>query len=164
MKRLYVLIAVLALSIGCASLPVKQKAVDSLQTTETILEQAQSIERQLCNPTLAAQTPPVPITTCTGPTATTIQLTDAKHQQIAAALSTAFGLQIKATTALQAWRSGDPPPADLVALQADVKEALGVVTGLVQGPQNGNLSALISKIQNVLDTLTNTLNSLKGAK
>ena len=103
MKKLYALVLAVSLTLACASLPAKQKAVNGVQLAEVTLGQAQDIERQLCNPQLAVQTPPVPITTCTGPTAATIGLDDAKHKVFVQALSNAFGLQIKATTALEAW-------------------------------------------------------------
>src|SRR5258707_776967 len=97
--RMRLFVAVLfAGVVACASLPAKQQAVTAVQTAETALGQAQDVERQLCNPALAARTPPVAITHCEGPTATALRLDDATHQRFAQTLSTAFGLQLQATT------------------------------------------------------------------
>jgi len=161
MKRLTVL-ALISVTLACASVPVKQKAVTTLQANETALGQAQDIERRLCDPAKAALTPPVAITACTGPTAATIGLTDARHQQFARALSTAFDLQIKAGAALQSWKAGEPPPATLLELKADIDATLVVVRQLTTGA-NENVQILLGKIQAALDSVASTITLIQGA-
>lgn len=160
MKRLIVL-GLVSVTLACASVPVKQKAVVTLQANETALGQAQDIERRLCDPAKAALAPPVAITACTGPTATAIGLTDARHQQFARALSTAFDLQIKAAAALQAWKSGEPPPATLLELKADIDATLLVVRQLTTGA-NENVQILLGKIQAALDSVAATITLIQG--
>jgi len=145
---------------ACASLPPKEKATRGLGITETILGQAQDIERQLCNPALAAQTPPPVITHCEGDLAAKVNLTDERHKSFAQALSNAFGLQIKAATALQAWRAGDPPPADLSGLQTNIQEALTVVRQLA--PASPRVQDLIGRLQEIIDTIVTAINDLRG--
>lgn len=161
MKRL-LLCLLLGATVSCASIPVKQRAVTTLQANETALGQAQDIERRLCDPAKAAITPLVPITACTGPTATSIGLTDARHQQFARALSTAFDLQIKAAAALQAWKAGDPAPATLLELKTDIDATLVVVRQLTTGA-NENVQILLGKIQAALDSVAATITLIQGA-
>lgn len=113
---------------ACASLPVKQQAVVSLQASETALEAAHDAERLLCSPT-ADQT--APIRHCDGAQAIAIGLTDARHQAIARVFAIAFDTQIKAATALKAWRAGDPAPSSVADYQRDLTDVLTLIQQLV---------------------------------
>lgn len=140
MKRISLALA-LVVATACASLPVKQKAVTSLQVTHVALSNAQDFERQA----YAAQTIP--------------GLTQARHQQFAGIFSKAFQDEITAGAALRAWKAGDPAPQSLAQLQADADQALAVVGQLV--PQASDLT---SKIQAVADAVLQVVLAIQGAK
>src|SRR5688572_5694702 len=102
MKRL-VLTFLIALALsGCASLPLKERAVMTLDSSQQLLSQVQDTERHICNAVAFKTAPTMPIKECTGPLAAAAQLTTARHQSIAAALSRAFDAQIKASVVLRA--------------------------------------------------------------
>lgn len=113
-----------ALVSACASLPVKQKAVVSLQASEMALEASHDAERALCSPN-ADKTKP--IQHCDGSIALKIGLTDAKHKEIAGLYVTAFDAQLKAATALKAWRAGDPYPTTVAEYQHGASDILILV-------------------------------------
>jgi hypothetical protein len=119
-KRIGLTLATLGI-VACASLPLKQKAVISLQASEMALEASHDLERSLCSPT-ADQTQP--IRHCDGPQAATLGLTDARHSALAVKFSKAFDLEIQAATALKLWRSGEPAPADFAGYRQVINEIL----------------------------------------
>ncbi len=141
--RHYVFVLMLGVT-ACASLPLKQKAVVSLQASETALEASHDAERLLCSPT---SNQALPIKTCDGPTAASIGLTTAKHQELARIFSKAFDTEIKAATVLKAWRAGDPPPASVTEYQRDVNAVLILVSHMIP-----NAHSVISKAQQAVDT------------
>jgi hypothetical protein len=141
---------------ACASVPVKQKATQTLTTAETLLGQAQDTERALCSLT---QNPAEPITHCDNPVANLVGLTDATHQQIARAFFVAFNDQSKAATALLAWQAGQPVPTSLTQLVADVTATLSVVKSL---SSNGPVNQTISTLQAVLSNLGTIIAQLEG--
>ena len=148
MKRL-ILVVLLASAVACASLPAKQQAVGSLQASETALESAHDIERALCFNVPATEKG----THCTNPVATTIGLTDAKHQQMAVVFSDAFTVVITAGNALKLWQAGQPVPTSVLQYQADVNQILalagalnvpaGAANYLAQAQSAVNLCALV---------------------
>jgi hypothetical protein len=137
------IIILLAVSIACASVPLKQRLVLSSQTVETVLGAAQDFERT------AFQNSTIP------------GLDQAKHQAFAAALSKAFDAQIKLGTVLIAWHSGDPVPASLAELTMDVDEAFAVAQSLL--PSGGQAADLVAKVQVVIDEALKLGNLVKGA-
>ncbi len=122
MKRLIPIL--LVLSIACASLPAKQRAVVSLGASEAALEAAQTAERLLCAPG-ADQTKG--IAHCDGPTAATVGLTDARHLQLAGLFSRAFQAEIAAAMILQTWAPGQPTPASLTDYITIINQILQLV-------------------------------------
>lgn len=143
MLKRYCFVLIAALTIGCASLPLKQRAVVSLQASETALEAAHDAERLLCSPT-ADQTKA--ITRCDGARAAAIGLTDAKHQALARAFSIAFDMEIRAANALIAWHAGEPPPSSLADYQTTLKEILAVI-----GTTIPSTETTVEKIQQAID-------------
>lgn len=118
------MLAMWAVMIGCANLPLKQKAVVGLQASETFLEASHNAERALCRP---GADPTKAIPTCDGLAAAEIGLTDARHQQLAGLYSRAFDLQITAATALKVWRAGDPQPTSLVEYERALNEIVNLI-------------------------------------
>ena len=109
-------IVILIISSACATtgLKLKQNAILGLQVSETSLEGAQNIERALCfnNPLQESGT------NCTNQIAGLVGLNKiindtTVHVQISRLFSRAFDAQIKAGTALIAWRSSDPYPTSV---------------------------------------------------
>ena len=128
---------------GCASLPLKQKAVVSLQASETALEAAHDAERALCSPT-ADQTKA--ITHCDGTQAVAIGLTDARHHDLAVLFVKAFGIEIDAATALKAWKAGDPAPSSVAEYQQVIDQILALVKQIVPATD-----AIATKVQQAVD-------------
>lgn len=139
------LLVLLMLSAACASLPIKERLVKSAQATETALGAAQDFERS------AFMSGAIP------------SLTPAKHQAISAAFSNAFGTQIKLATALRAWRSGDPKPASVDQLAADVRETLAVIQqATAGGTTTGPASELIGKVNAILAEVAKVADAFGG--
>jgi hypothetical protein len=129
-----------SLSASCASVPLKQKAVLTVQASQAALGIVDDAEMAA----YALQAP---------------GLTADRHRAFSRALSDAYAVQIKLATALQAWRAGEPVPASLDALLADAQQAWDVVTKLEPGvPQTD----LIAKMRAWLVEL-NTLSRALGA-
>ena len=105
--------ALAALVAGCGAVPLKQKAVLTVQTAETALGAAQDTERSLyLQGTLPALTPE-------------------RHKDISQAFSKAFQAQIDVTTALKAWRSEDPVPTSVTEILGYAQETWDVVAAIV---------------------------------
>jgi len=125
-------IAILIISSACATtgLKLKQQAVLGLQVSETSLEGAQDIERNLCFNNPSSESGPI----CTNPIASTVGLTrlnsngDNIHVLISRAFSKAFSAQVLAGTALLAWRSSDPYPTAVNDYLKIISELLTLVT------------------------------------
>ncbi len=137
------LVVILAFVAACASLPIKQQAVQGLQASELALEAAHHAERALCSPT-AIQT--APITHCDGPAAAAIGLTDDRHRQIARLFSQAFDAEIKAATALMLWRAGEPWPADLIGYQRVIADLLSGISHILPSTER-----TVEKVQQAVD-------------
>jgi hypothetical protein len=149
------------LTSGCASLPVKERAVQTLNATQTTLANVQDTERRLCNANAYAAAPSAPIKACAGPLADATMLTTERHQRIAAALSKAFDAQIKASVVLRAWKAGDPPPATL----PDILDALEAVAGVVKElAPNSELFRELDTILQARRDLEALAEALKGAQ
>jgi hypothetical protein len=144
MKRLLSLVLCVSLVSACASLPLKQKAVTSLQASEVALEAAHDLERGLCFISPATESGGH----CTSPVAASVGLTDERHQQLAALFAKAFEVEIKAATVLQAWQSGDPAPASIAEYQADITAILNVARQLLAST---NAQHVIDKAQQAVD-------------
>jgi hypothetical protein len=143
MKRI-VLTLCLAGSLACASVPVKQQAVMSLQASETALETAHDMERSLC-----FTTPPIETGGhCTNPLAPQLGLTDTVHQQLAKLFSRAFEYEGKAALVLQTWRAGDPVPTSVSGYQKDITDILALANTLLPGPQT---QAFLAKTKEAVD-------------
>ncbi len=142
-KVLLALALVGSFTAGCASLPVKQRAVVSLQASETALEAAHDAERLLCSPT-ADQTKA--ITHCDGAQAAAIGLTDDVHRRLARLFSIAFDAQEKAALVLKTWRAGDPAPASFADYRRVASEILGLVGEIVPKEQDA-----VAKAQQAVD-------------
>lgn len=141
MKR-YILVLCVLLS-ACASLPVKQQAVVSLQASETALVGAHDIERSLCFVSPSTESGGH----CTNPQAAAVKLTDATHQKLAGIFAKAFAGEIQAAIALKGWQAGAPPPTDLAGYQFDIQQALA--TAKLLDPA---AAALIAQIQSAVDS------------
>jgi hypothetical protein len=139
MKRIILCVLVL-FSSACASagLSAKQNAVTGLQASNVSLTSAQTLERQLCfnDPVREAGTH------CTNPVAAQLKLSDATHVKMATFFNDAFGMEILAVPALQAWQSGSPAPSSVSQYITDINALLGVAQGL-----DPAASTLISQIQ-----------------
>jgi len=153
--------ALLIAFVSCASLPVKERAVRTLSTAESLLGQVQDTERRLCNAPAYAAAPQAPITECVGPLAEGLLLTTTRHQRIATALSRAFDAQIKASVVLRAWRAGDPVPASLPDMFAAVIDVAGVVKEL---SPNSDITKIIETLIQVRSDLEALDAALKGAQ
>jgi hypothetical protein len=150
MRRIYLvgLLVAFVLAAACASLPLKQKAVVSLAASEAALEAGHDAERALCSPT-SDQTKA--ITHCDGPQAATLQLTDARHAEIAKVFSKAFDTEVRAAEALKVWRAGEPAPAGVAAYQKDLTDLLALVAQTIPRSKD-----VVSKIQQALDEAAKT--------
>lgn len=137
------LACVLCSSISCASLPLKQKAVIGLQSSETALEGAHNIERSICFVAPATESGGH----CTNPQAAAMKLTDATHQKLASIFAKAFAAEIKGAIALKGWKAGDPPPSDVLSYHQDITEALAVAKTLDPAAAD-----IIAKIQAAVDS------------
>jgi hypothetical protein len=159
-----VIVGVLALVLSfgaCASLPVKERAVQTLNATQNTLANIQDTERRLCNAAEYDASPTTPIKACAGPLADATMLTTERHQRIAAALSKAFDAQIKASVVLRSWRAGDPVPATL----PDIMDALETVTEVVRElAPNSDLFRELDTILQARRELEELVAALKGAQ
>jgi hypothetical protein len=164
--RIVVLIAFLLAPVGlvltaaCATLPVKERAVRTLDGTERLLAQVQDTERRICNDAAFQKAPAEPILVCAGPLSDATQLTTARHQRIAAALSRAFDAQIKAAVVLRAWRAGDPPPATLPDIMKAIEEIAAIVNELSPNSQVVEVLKTLLQVRTDLEALAA---ALKGA-
>lgn len=153
-----VLVAVLTAGLaGCASLPAKQRAVLSLQATQTHLELVQDLERRLCNAQSFDVDPTRPITECAGPVATALQLTTERHRVFAGHMATAYAAQRRLGAALLLWQPGSPVPAEVSTVEAQVRAALAVARSLVEEDERRDLidagEALLDEVLAVVDIL-----------
>jgi len=127
---------------ACASVPPRQAAIVSVQAVEKALDTAQTAERQVCFVNPSTESGPH----CTNPIAATVGLTDARHQQIAAALRDAFLTQAKVVDALALWAPGQPAPTSLATLTTQVQSALTVAQALVPQGQGATILADIQAV------------------
>lgn len=116
--RLGLILLTCALAAGvmtsCASVGLKQKAVQAVQVSEMGLETAHDAERAL----FAAGAIPAD-----------------KHRQLAGVFVHAFDLEIKVAAGLKLWRSGDPPPSGVADYQKDVTDILTYAKTLSADPR-----------------------------
>lgn len=146
MRTRTLFILALALLAGACSLPLKQKAVLSLQASETALEGAHDAERGICFAAPATEAG----THCTSPLAAAVGLTDERHQRAAVLFSDAFGYEIQAAAVLQAWRAGDPPPASFADYQRATAQILALAQQLIPADQ-AQAKNFVAKIQAAVD-------------
>lgn len=157
-RRLVVWLTILVIAVAC-SVSLKQRAVRTVQTTQVTLAAIQDNERAICDPERAQVRPQVPITTCVE-SAVKAGLTTERHQNIAKGLAVAFGLQVKAATALQAWQAGQPPPKELDEMLSTLGSVLTVIRQIT--PATSEVSKVVADIQSISDQITQLINSLKG--
>lgn len=134
-------VLVLLLVSACASMPVKQKAVLSLQSVQVALGAAQDLERA------AYQQQTIP------------GLTADRHKVISQAFVVAFDTQIKTAMVLQAWKAGDPVPTSLSQLHAAATDVLTLVSQLVT---NASQKDLVARAQEALDHIAAVVALLQG--
>lgn len=162
--RLPILIAaLLAIVAGCASLPARQKAVQSTQAVDLALSKFQDAEWQACNGTAylafvnAGRAIDRAVTTCAGPEAEALRLTTEKHQAINKQLASAFATQRKIVLVLQNWQVGQPTPAELPDLMTQSRSFLELVKTLAATDQQKQLVSLgetvLVEIQKIVDAL-----------
>lgn len=133
-------VSIVLLYASCTSVPLKQKVATTHQTLHTALIAADDLERQLCAPD------PARVNHCTSPSAVTIGLTDALHQDISRRFVKAYETDLRLSAAIIAWKAGDPPPSDLTSLVADAQATYDAVK-----PLTGIGTALADKVQTWLD-------------
>lgn len=144
----------LVVSLSCASIPLKQKAVIAVQASESTLEQAQDFERAICFNTPAVESGPH----CTNPTAGTVGLSDSTHVAIAKLFEKAYGDEIIAVTVLKTWNAGDPPPTAVADYQKDTTAILDLTKTLT--PSHPAVQSFITKIQAVVNAAASILTTL----
>lgn len=111
---------------ACASVPVKQRAVTSLQASETALASAHDLEMGLC------YAKPADLGShCTAPAAAAAGLTDQRHVALEHAFELAFDAESKAALVLLTWKAGDPPPATLSEYQSIIQTILTLAQQLL---------------------------------
>ena len=110
------------------------------QTSHDTLALAQDLEAQICfNVPDALHVPAgAAAAHCTGPDAAGLGLTDARHQQIAAALKTAFDLHLALTKAAASGQT-----VDWANFNAALTSAIAIIQQLVQAP------VVVQLLQNV---------------
>lgn len=132
-------VALTAGAVGCAHIPVKQKATLGLQAAHTAVAGAQDIERGLYAARLAGLTPE-------------------KHGQFAGFFSAYFDAEQRVALALRAWRAGDPAPESLADAMTVLREAVDTAVTLSDGAEKdsiiGKLGTGIRHVQAVLDAVT----------
>lgn len=155
MKKLLIL-CLLTSACGTAGVSLKQTVTLSLQTSETLLEGAQTIERQLCFNTPATESGP----TCTNTLGIAAGLNLMKpnpnkaselitvHQLIAFYFNEAGKYEQLAATALPAWKAGDPAPSSVATYQADILAVLSEAQQLLPTP---GVKAFVDKAQATVD-------------
>lgn len=136
--------------VGCASLTPKQQAENIHGLVRLALTALDDAEHDLCLP--AATVPH----DCTNPDAAKVGLTSAANQQIAAKLVEAFKADKLVSLVIQSWKAGDPAPADLPALLADVQAAFNVVKSFAPS------GSLFDKAQKVLDEVNSLVKVFGG--
>lgn len=152
MKRLWIFAALFTVACATFGTSIKQTTTLSLQTSETLLAGAQTIERALCfnNPATATNLSGESGPVCTNsigiaaglnalrsnPNKTTEQIT--VHQLIAFYFNQAAGYVKLAALALPAWTSGDPAPTSVAGYQADIVAILAEAQKLIPTPGVAN--------------------------
>lgn len=160
MKRLRIYAAIVLavlLVAACGSLPAKQRAVLGNQAAGQAIWALQDAERRICNPAVFDKDPTIPITECTGPTASAAGLTTAKHQEFAKTLSTAYGLRIRLDNLLLQWQPGAPEPSELKGLQDQANGILTIARSLAMTERQKELVALaellMAEVQKIAATI-----------
>lgn len=124
MKRLIGLIVLTLFVVNCAA----GGMVRTVQVSHDWLALAQDYEAQLCWGVPNVQSGPADRTHCTAPTAATVKLTDARHQELNKQLVLAFNLNAAAAKQLKAGQN-----ADLTPLSQTVALALTLIAQLDAG-------------------------------
>lgn len=161
-KKIGLILALLTV-VGCASLPAKQKAVQSTQAVDFGLTTFRQAEWRLCNEdayqahVAAGRTVETAVKVCTGPNAAAAQLTTEKHVAINLQIAEAQKLQQKVVTLLQGWQQGQPAPADLGDLMTRTQSFLDLVRSLATTDQQKQLVGLgvtvLSEVQKIIDAI-----------
>jgi len=128
MKRLLLVfvLVVACVATGCAA---RLTPLQQVQATHDALATAQDLEAQLCWG-VATVTAPVPDRSrCTTAIATTVGLTDARHQALNAQLATAFTVHKAVTAQLRAGTA-----ADLTSLRTIIAAILALIGELRPAP------------------------------
>lgn len=130
---------------ACASSGVKVRISAAHQIARGAIVAFDDAERALCQPR------PTPNeNTCGSPLAVPAGLTDAKHQSLSRQLVELYRLDVKASTAIIAWRAGDPVPADLTALLKNAEEFLSTARTLTANSLVQKAQDLVTRINELL--------------
>jgi hypothetical protein len=159
MRKLLATISLVAIIVGCSSLPAKQVAVQSNRVAGQTIWALQDAERRLCNPASFDKDPLVPIRECVGPVAEAAKLTTENHRKFAAVLERAYTLRIRVDKALLSWQPGAPAPAELPGLRDAAAEALQLARALAQTPQQQQLVDLATTVVNEVQKIINVVRS-----
>lgn len=127
-RSLFVALFLALFVAGCASLPLKERAVRATQAIHGLVATVDNAEMALCQPDPAA------VHRCTSALAATAGLTDAKHVELSAKLIKAYRVEGQLIAAVKAWRAGDPAPTvmkEYLAIADEVLSFVESVPGLV---------------------------------
>ena len=152
--RARALLLVVACTVSCASLNLKQQAATDLQAVQTALGVAPDFERANY-PAIGLDTPASDRLKSFCPTSLVeLPMTATKHQVISCFFALAFDAQVKAAVALLAWKPGDPSPLNIAVLQADVDLIFSVAQDVTPGlAQQQLVQQIHAAIEAVLSTL-----------
>ncbi len=142
MMRRLVAAILIAFTVSCASVPLKQKAVTTHQAMHLALVEVDDLERDLCAPE------PTRTNHCTAASATLIGLTDAKHQRISNQIAAAYKVDIDLSTALITWRSGEPAPKEIDQMLMAAQETLTAIE-----PLTGKGAGLVDKARSWINKI-----------
>lgn len=149
-KQTMAIVLAVAMSANCLSLTVKQKASTIHQTVHAAITKVDDFELELCQPDPAATNH------CT---AQPRVLTDAQHQQVSALFVKIYALDVRTSKAIIAYKSGDPVPADLKALEAEAVNLIGVVKAFGVSPR---IQTMLDYAQAVLKAVTDLVGAFGG--
>lgn len=152
-----------ALATACASMPVKTKALVSLQSVETALGTAQDFERANyvalgenvpASDTLRRYCPATALADALHPSGQPLPANATVHQVVSCLFVQAFASQATSAKALQAWSAGTAPPSALGELRGEADTIFGIVRGFSQNVNQQRMLALAqSTVDSVLDVM-----------
>jgi hypothetical protein len=132
----------LGLSVGCASVPLKERVTQGVGVVHTSVNAAQSAEIAVWESKVLAGS-----------------WTEANRRAFHSALVRYYDAEVKVTGVLLTWRAGDPVPTELVQQLRVANEALAEAIKL--SPSNGFRSVL-ENVQMAVRGLVDLLNIVGG--